>query len=580
MKKENEIKGIKNTIFLLKKTHLDKKIYVKLILIYIVSAISAIFNAIFNAKIIEHITATNFNNFIVIVLCLGLAEAIKMIFQNFQTIFNVKLQNMMVKEINNCNYKRVLSLEVSNFNNNSSEEFQNRIYSANQISTVITNSLANLYDTIYYLSYTFVILFYCPLLSLIYIIYSILSVTYRKLLTPYINNLYNKNWKNNGISMNSLSREAIVGIKDIKSLNMIDQIILDYDKKQTKYYNEQTRINTFSAKTNFIMSFFALIRDVSVPLLGYYLYTKNMLTIPKFILFMTYKSNITYLFNNVSNFIVNVSDVEANAIRGSQLYDDKIFASEQFGNINKNNLIGNIKINNLDFSYENDRQLFKNLNLTIESNQINAIVGRSGEGKTTILSLINKFYNVDNDKIFIDDIDINEYDESTIRNNIAYIQQSPYIFNMTFRENLLLIKPNATEEELIEVCKKSEIYDFICSTKNGLDTMIGENGITISGGQKQRLAIARALLNNANIIMFDESTSSLDNESQNKIQKVIEKLSVDHTIIIVAHRLSTIKNANKIIFIKNHTVKAVGNHSELMLSCEDYKNLYKIESIN
>ena len=239
---------------------------------------------------------------------------------------------------------------------------------------------------------------------------------------------------------------------------MIDQIIIDYDKKQTKYYNEQTRINTFSAKTNFIMSLFALIRDVSVPLLGYYLYTKNMLTIPKFILFMTYKSNITYLFNNVSNFIVNVSDVEANAIRGSQLYDDKIFASEQFGNINKNNLIGNIKINNLDFSYENDRQLFKNLNLTIESNKINAIVGRSGEGKTTILSLINKFYNVDNDKIFIDDIDINEYNENTIRNNIAYIQQSPYIFNMTFRENLLLIKPNATEEELIEVCKKSEIF--------------------------------------------------------------------------------------------------------------------------
>lgn len=577
---KNEIKGIKNTIFLLKKTHLDKKIYIKLILIYVVSAISAIFTAIFNAKIIEHITSANFNNFVVIVLCLGLAVAIKMIFQNFQTIFNVKLQNMMVKEINNCNYKRVLSLEVSNFNNNSSEEFQNRIYSANQISTVITNSLANLYDTIYYLSYTFVILFYSPLLSLVYIIYSILSVTYRKLLTPYINNLYNKNWKNNGISMNSLSREAIVGIKDIKSLNMIDQIILDYDKKQTKYYNEQTRINTFSAKTNFIISFFALIRDVSVPLLGYYLYTKNMLTIPNFILFMTYKSNITSLFNNISSFIVNISDVEANAIRGAQLYDDKIFSSEKFGDINRENLKGNIKINNLDFLYENDRQLFKNLNLTIESNKINAIVGRSGEGKTTILSLINKFYNVDNDKIFIDDIDINEYNENTIRNNIAYIQQSPYIFNMTFRENLLLIKPNATEEELIDVCKKSEIYDFICSTKNGLDTIIGENGITISGGQKQRLAIARALLNNANIIMFDESTSSLDNESQNKIQKVIEKLSVDHTIIIVAHRLSTIKNADKIIFIKNHTVQAVGEHSELMLSCEDYKNLYKIESIN
>lgn len=578
--KKNELSGIKNTVFLLKKTKLRKRIYTKLILIYIISAISAVFTAILNAKIIERITTANFNNFVMLVLCLGLAVAVKMIFQNFQSIFNVKLQNMMVKEINNCNYKRVLSLEISNFNNSSSEEFQNRIYCANQISTVITNSLSNLYNIIYYLSYTFVILIYSPILSLIYIIYSIISVLYYKILIPYINSMYNKNWKENGVSMNSLSREAIIGIKDIKSLNMIDEIISDYDKKQTRYYNEETRINTFSVKTNFVMSFIALIRDVSVPILGYYLYTKNMLTVPNFILFMTYKSNITSLFNSLSDFIVNLSNVEANAIRGVQLYDDNIFTSEKFGTLKKKELIGRIKITNLDFCYEKDRNLFKNLNLNIEPNKITAIVGRSGEGKTTILSLINKFFSVDNNKIFIDGIDINNYDENTIRKNIAYIQQAPYIFNMTFRENLLLVNSDASEEEIIEVCKKSEIYDFICSTKNGLDTIIGENGVTISGGQKQRFAIARALLNNANIIMFDESTSSLDNESQKKIQKVIEKLAVDHTIIIVAHRLSTIKNADKIIFIKEHNVKYSGTHDELMKNCEDYKSLYKIESIN
>lgn len=412
--KKNELNGFKHTIFLLKKTNLNKKVYVKLILIYVISAISAIFTALFNAKIIEHITSANFDNFIAIVLCLGVANAVKMTFQNFQTIFNVKFQNKMVKAINNCNYKRVLSLEISNFNKNNSEEFQNRIYSANQISTIITNSL--------------------------------------------------------------------------------------------------------------------------------------------------------------SNFIINLSDVEANAIKGSQLYDDNIFKSGNFGTIKKNNLIGNIKINNLDFSYENDNILFKNLYLNIESNKITAIVGRSGEGKTTILSLINKFYHVDNNKIFIDEIDINNYDETTIRNNIAFIQQQPYIFNMTFRENLLLIKPDATEKELIDVCKRSEIYDFISSQKDGFDTIIGENGITISGGQKQRFAIARALLNNADIIMFDESTSSLDNESQNKIQKVIEKLSVDHTIITVAHRLSTIKNADNIIFIKDHSVQCIGIHDELIKNCIDYKN--------
>ncbi len=579
-KKPNKIKGFKNTIFLIKKAHVSKKVYFKLILIYIVSSISAIFTAILSAKIIEHITGANFNNFILIVLCFGLADAIKMIAQNFQSIFNVKIQNMMVKEINNCNYKRVLSLEISNFNSKSSEEFQNRIYSANQISTVITSSLANLYEIIYSFSYSIVILVYTPILSMIYILYSLIKVIYHKLLMPYINSLYNENWKNNGISMNLLSREAIIGIKDIKSLNMVDQIIDEYDKKQTKYYDEQTRINNISAKSNFIVSFFALIRDITIPILGWYLYVKNIITIPKFILFMTYRSNITSLFDYLSSFIVNLSNVEASSIKGAELYDDNIFKNEEFGTFKKANLTGNIKIDNLDFSYENKRKLFKNLNLEIKENEITAIVGRSGEGKTTILSLINKFYKVENNKIFIDGIDINSYDESTIRNNIAYIQQSPYIFNMTFRENLLLIKPEATEAELISACKKSEIYDFICSTANGFDTLIGENGITISGGQKQRLAIARALLNNANIIMFDESTSSLDNESQNKIQKVIENLAKDHTIIIVAHRLSTIKNADKIIFIKNHEVKCTGTHEALMKNCEDYNKLYKIENDN
>lgn len=169
--------------------------------------------------------------------------------------------------------------------------------------------------------------------------------------------------------------------------------------------------------------------------------------------------------------------------------------------------------------------------------------------------------------------------KKSIRSNITYIQQSPYIFNMTFRENLLLINPQATEKQLIAACKKSEIYDFIKSTAEGLDTVIGENGITLSGGQKQRFAIYRALLNDSKIIMFDESTSSFDNESQYKIQKVIEGLKKDHTIIVVAHRLSTIINADKIIYFKDHKVYKCGTHEELINSCSDYRDLYKMELI-
>ena len=194
------------------------------------------------------------------------------------------------------------------------------------------------------------------------------------------------------------------------------------------------------------------------------------------------------------------------------------------------------------------------------------------------MSLIARFYDVKKGQISIDGINVKSLSKETLRGNIGYVQQSPYIFNRSFKENLLLVKPDATDEEIEDVCKMSEIHNDIMETKDKYNTIIGENGITLSGGQKQRLAIARALLCNAKIIMFDESTSSLDNENQAKIQKTIENLAKTHTIIVVAHRLSTIINADKIIFMKDHNIKAEGTHSELFETCQEYKELYQIEN--
>ncbi len=574
-----KISGLKNTLTLLKKAQIKKSTYCWIVLLYAISAVMAVFHAYLTACLTKSITQANFDNFVMIVLLFGVVSMLKMTFQNFQYIFNVKLENLIVKSINTKNYNQVLSLEISNFNDNSSEEFQNRIYAANQISSIIISVLTNIYEIIHNLAYTIIIFIYAPILSLIYAIYPICKIIYNKIMTPKFNALYNKNWKENGIKMTALSREAIIGVKDIKSLNMNNQIIKDYKAKQDAYYEQQNKINTYSIKTKFFMSAIVSLSDIVTFLAGYLLYKYANFSIVSFVLFLSYKGYIRQLFDQFSNLISCVSNVEANSYRGNELYNDKKFSKEKFGNKKLNNIKGDIEIKNLNFSYENKTKLFKNLSLKIEPNQITAIVGRSGEGKSTILSLINKFYSVDDNKIFLDGVDINQLEEKSIRSNIVYIQQSPYIFNMTFRENLLLVNPKATKKELIDACQKSEIYNFIMSTPNGLDTMIGENGIKLSGGQKQRLAIARALLNKAKIIMFDESTSSLDNESQLKIQKVIERLSSNHTIIVVAHRLSTIINANKIIYLKGHKVKDIGTHKELMGRCEDYKNIYKVEIV-
>ena len=177
-------------------------------------------------------------------------------------------------------------------------------------------------------------------------------------------------------------------------------------------------------------------------------------------------------------------------------------------------------------------------------------------------------------EILLDGTNIKELTRNSLRTNICCITQSPYIYNMTVRENLLLAKTDATEEEIISALKDANIYDFIEKLEKGLDSTLGENGVKLSGGQKQRIAIARAILKNSKVIMFDEATSALDNINQAEIKKTISYLAKEHTVVVIAHRLSTIVDADNIIFIKDGNVFAQGKHKDLIKTCQDYKNLY------
>jgi ABC-type multidrug transport system fused ATPase/permease subunit len=186
-------------------------------------------------------------------------------------------------------------------------------------------------------------------------------------------------------------------------------------------------------------------------------------------------------------------------------------------------------------------------------------------------------YDIQDGKITIDGVNIQELDKESIRGNITIIHQSPYIFNMSIRDNLRLVKEDLTEEEMIEACKLACLDEFINVLPDKYDTMIGEGGLTLSGGQRQRLAIARALVQKTEIILFDEATSALDNETQSKIQQAIQNLQKDYTILIVAHRLSTVVNSDRILFLNEGKIEAEGTHQELLKICPAYKQLYEAE---
>lgn len=215
------------------------------------------------------------------------------------------------------------------------------------------------------------------------------------------------------------------------------------------------------------------------------------------------------------------------------------------------------------------------MNFEIKPNEKVAFVGKSGAGKTTIFSLITKLYSLNEGKILLDGYNIDDLTCDSLRNNMSIITQNPYIFNLTVKENLLLAKENASMKEIRTACKMACIDDFIMTLSDKYDTMLGENGIILSGGQKPRLAIARALLMKTEIILFDEATSALDNETQESINQAIENLKGEYTILIIAHRLSTVIDCDKIFVVDKGKITDSGSHKELLKNSNSYKSLYE-----
>lgn len=238
---------------------------------------------------------------------------------------------------------------------------------------------------------------------------------------------------------------------------------------------------------------------------------------------------------------------------------------------------GHIEFKNVGFSYDESKDILKNINLDIPVGETVALVGPSGGGKTTICHLIPHFYPVSEGEILIDGININDMTYESLRKNIGIVQQDVFLFGGSIRENILYGRLDASEEEVIEAAKKANIHDYIVSLPHGYDTEIGERGIKLSGGQKQRLSIARVFLKNPQILILDEATSALDNTTEILIQEALDELCKGRTTLVVAHRLSTIKNANEIVVINDGQIQEKGSHEQLMAADGTYAHLYRLQ---
>jgi len=378
-----------------------------------------------------------------------------------------------------------------------------------------------------------------------------------------------------------VATENITGIREIKSLGIRKNIENNIFKIIDQLFSHTKDIRSYEViyfslnnLTYFILQFIILFTA------GYYV-VEGKLAYSIFIMLENYIWRIDEVVESISDFGVNYNKVTVSLKRIDEIINNRLYDDEKFGKQEPEKVKGIIEFKNVKFRYsEEEDNTLKGLSLKFEPHKKIAVVGRSGNGKSTIFNLLLRYFDATSGTITLDGINLKELTEDGLRRNISIIRQTPFLFNLSIFDNFKLAKEDVTLEEIRKVCQEAYIDDYIMSLPNKYETIIGEGGINLSGGQKQRLAIARTLLLDTKIILFDEATSALDNESQEYIKKTIDNLVKDHTVVIVAHRLSTIVDADIIHVIDKGRLAACGTHKELLRTSKVYQGLYMNETSN
>ena len=374
--------------------------------------------------------------------------------------------------------------------------------------------------------------------------------------------------------VNAVIENSISGIRVTKSFTNERNELIKFDRYNVLFRNAKETSYKRMAEFFSGMYFLVDILELLALITSAYFTFGGEITVGDFVAYVLYVK----MFIQPIRKLIAFTEQFQNGMSGFERFDELLSTETEKQSENARdieNIFGKIDIENISFKYEKSKDyIFENFNLSIDSGKTIALIGPSGGGKTTICNLILRFYDVDKGDIKIDDISIKDFTLQSLRKNIGIVSQDVFLFTGTIKENLIIGNPDASDEDIINACKKASIHDFILKLEDGYNTFIGERGIKLSGGQKQRLSIARVFLKNPKIIIFDEATSALDNITEREIQASLEELSKGRTSIIIAHRLSTIKDADEIVLIDENKIVERGTHEELINKNGRYKDFY------
>lgn len=375
--------------------------------------------------------------------------------------------------------------------------------------------------------------------------------------------------------VNTTIENSISGVRVTKSFGNKAYEMEKFDKSNGIF--KKAREHAYKAMAEYFSGMFFLVDMLELIVLiaaGYFTYL-GKINVGDFAAYLLYIK----MFLQPIRKLINFNEMFQNGMSGFERYEEIMNEENEKEIPNAKDLKdvkGKITIKDVTFRYDNKESILENFNLDIEAGKMVALVGPSGGGKTTICNLIPRFYDYESGQIFIDDVDISTVTLKSLRENIGIVQQDVFLFTGTIKENIMYGNPNAIDEEVIGAAKNACLHDFIMGLEDGYDTFIGERGVKLSGGQKQRISIARVFLKNPAILILDEATSALDNVTEYEIQKALEELSKDRTTLVVAHRLSTVKNSDEIVVLTDKGIEERGTHEELIKLGGVYSNLHNL----
>lgn len=516
---------------------------------------------------------------LILVVYLLLALIDNIFFDRLGKIFIKKACSNTMERISYDVYYKVGLLPARAFEDKTSGEFINRVVNDSATITDTFRQFINVFTTLFTAVLIFIyILLNSYIVALEILIYFVVFYLFSKTFLPIIKKAQREITEEKDKTIAEVN-ESIRGIREIRALGIrtkVNEIVkriinIMFIKTKKQMVDEE----------NYYSVAYALgaLLEVVVFITCIILMSQGKSDVGFFMAMTYYIYRFTFLVEWLMNFSTSYQKMRVSVERVQEIVGNKLYKDIEFGSLDKTDIKGNIEFKNVTFGYsEEEGNILENFNLTIPSNKSIAIVGKSGRGKSTIFNLLLRYFEPKEGVILIDDNPLDSFTEEAMHQNIAIIRQDPFIFNKSILDNFKIMDSKVTLDQIRKYCKLAEIDDYIMSLPNKYDTLIGEGGVNLSGGQKQRLAIARALLKNSKIILFDEATSALDNENQNKIKKAIDNLVKDHTIVIVAHRLSTIIDADIIYLIDKGKVAASGTHEELLKNCKIYKDLYNNEN--